>query len=42
MEANLHSPEELFSSTVNDSIQEFASAAEYMIDITSDLERRYI
>ena len=42
MEANLPSPEELFSSTVNDSIQEFASAAEYMIDITNDLERRYI
>ena len=42
METNLPSPEELFGSTVNNSIQGFTSAVEYMIDITSDLERRYL
>ena len=42
MEANIPSPEELFSLTVNNSIQEFASAVEYTIDITNDLERRHI
>lgn len=42
METNIPSPEELFGWTVNDSIQQFSSSIEYMVEITQDLQRRYV
>lgn len=42
METNMPSPDDLFGFTVNNLYQPFSDSLEYMVDITQDLQRRYL